>query len=1648
MSTSSDSISVGHTSAESSSLPHSTAPQANVNSDRNAAMVSKPSEKIGDPLKGINTAGSGTMKANIESSHNLSSKTGGVDSDDLFSGASGEDVGSSTAVHVGATSSSASGTAVLPSPSGKDFVGASTESVKTSGAAPGVSAVASLVSSHSNHRGGRPSNGGSSSRDSDDVTVVIGGASASASVPSAQSVDIITRTGAGGAVRTENSNFGIQQELASVANSGKPPLPSGEGPRGSAGGSGANPARRGPSVAGPSSSSSDDDDNVPAAAAVSVSGSGARFESSPTHQQQHDVTMASAHRTGSAAPVSVTAAAGTSIQQSRILPSFSTNIDGSDSLMDDVNSSQEYPGGKSRAAAAPIGVREGSSGAGYGRTAGVHSTTAYPSRHPTQRDLVGASYDSYSDSWEQGGAGDNSYSYSAGDSWEQPGTMHRPAERSGGQYYSDDVQDLYTSPGSSTGSSPRSPRPRDTKDRDNGRPISRGGAAPVETMRSRLEAAVMEALQRHPSLWDVKDVCNWVEVLGFMQYRRKFSHNCVDGTLLLKLTDAQLKRELGILPLGHRVALLEAVDRLKEGAPSPLDQDVRKASPDRGSPRVMPALASPNLIPPEPYLGPASGKMTAYEQRAKLLYELDRATNKAAQHGAVINQLERVKHLTEEEVGRLRGKLKAVERDHKVLARRSHVAHDPSSPIPWKPNNGWMEESHPGRLARPGDDPNLDLTFKPRITNHRMENERKSFFKRTEIFFEKDRKLKEEIDDLAKEDDLKSRGEELGDGTARRRDRKGLPQYWIPGGEGVNHKLPPAARGRLPPNKLDVDKKALVNAFIRWQYDPVDDDPDIGKQGDKGLLKAIDRLVDAILTPWQEARGYGGFTLRVKTFFRENNMNLEPPKAGAPRDPLIEKLRRLKGMEEISDLDKARIERRGLRLPEKKRPSIQAVEMKKQATKIHIAAGLLRMADWMGKRLGRARNKKDESEGSEEDTDDDHRKKGANRKPAGKDKMGKGARQPLDGPWISNGHLQRTHPKSLEYNTISRRLELSRKKMNIQTVTVEAGKLSTAARSAKLDEEVEKADEMYRLMGWKEGGTVSLLNQLLRRASHVAEMRAEDLHTMVEVKTEMIRTIHDLQRMLTRIPPKTAEYKELSLEIADRKHDLQQHMAQPLPEVPWDDLNFQDDLDALQEEELQARQQELERRYQHRRVSRHHQQGADHGEHTDNQFMIMATLPECVRLLSQLSVKELKALRRIGSPKGEEDLEEGSGAGRAGAGLAGVQVYDEEDQSNVEGDQRLKVEAIKALKRKKVAVHRAICEMRFVEESEKYVKDRERRLNQEWLLYVGAPRPDASAETTSRGASRSPSPPKGSAGRPGSGFITSKVHHGRGATTERGSGSRPVSARRKESKDEFFQRLRDDMDRRNRDLEERMRAKDKQEQAQLRDFRARPFDMTRPYAGPFVDTLSNIFRNQEDNSFYFGDQGRPPGTTTSAAATQGAADRKVERPLLQVRTGGGFHLFRPRELDHWFDSQQAAEERRQRQRQARSEGGSAGGVMRGQQQQQRSIMPTGAPLRSRAVPAGAQEPPSAATVASIIPPPAVDSKPSAALDVNRQASPQRGVSAAPLSRQASAMREEAVVSQQVPSAMSRQASRKEAAESYSHSTAGMLRQASRREHPQ
>lgn len=47
----------------------------------------------------------------------------------------------------------------------------------------------------------------------------------------------------------------------------------------------------------------------------------------------------------------------------------------------------------------------------------------------------------------------------------------------------------------------------------------------------------------HP-LPAVRAVGEWLEQLGLPQYRQRFLHHCIDGHLLLRLSDAQLKQEL------------------------------------------------------------------------------------------------------------------------------------------------------------------------------------------------------------------------------------------------------------------------------------------------------------------------------------------------------------------------------------------------------------------------------------------------------------------------------------------------------------------------------------------------------------------------------------------------------------------------------------------------------------------------------------------------------------------------------------------------------------------------------------------------------------------------------------------------------------------------------------------------------------------------------------------------------------------------------------------------------------------------------------------------------------------------------------------------------------------------------------------------
>ena len=73
----------------------------------------------------------------------------------------------------------------------------------------------------------------------------------------------------------------------------------------------------------------------------------------------------------------------------------------------------------------------------------------------------------------------------------------------------------------------------------------------------------------------------WLERLGLGAYRRHFIHHAVDGAVLLALTDEQLKVELGMLTLGHRVTLRAAVSQLRHAGAAAFFADDAPLVPQR-----------------------------------------------------------------------------------------------------------------------------------------------------------------------------------------------------------------------------------------------------------------------------------------------------------------------------------------------------------------------------------------------------------------------------------------------------------------------------------------------------------------------------------------------------------------------------------------------------------------------------------------------------------------------------------------------------------------------------------------------------------------------------------------------------------------------------------------------------------------------------------------------------------------------------------------------------------------------------------------------------------------------------------------------------------------------------------------------------------
>jgi hypothetical protein len=63
------------------------------------------------------------------------------------------------------------------------------------------------------------------------------------------------------------------------------------------------------------------------------------------------------------------------------------------------------------------------------------------------------------------------------------------------------------------------------------------------------------------------EIGNWLRSLGLAQYEPAFRENAIDGEVLPKLTSEDLK-EIGVVAIGHRRKLLEAIAALGAEAPA------------------------------------------------------------------------------------------------------------------------------------------------------------------------------------------------------------------------------------------------------------------------------------------------------------------------------------------------------------------------------------------------------------------------------------------------------------------------------------------------------------------------------------------------------------------------------------------------------------------------------------------------------------------------------------------------------------------------------------------------------------------------------------------------------------------------------------------------------------------------------------------------------------------------------------------------------------------------------------------------------------------------------------------------------------------------------------------------------------------------
>lgn len=903
-----------------------------------------------------------------------------------------------------------------------------------------------------------------------------------------------------------------------------------------------------------------------------------------------------------------------------------------------------------------------------------------------------------------------------------------------------------------------------------------------DTMKGRLDAAVAEACKRHICTWDVLDVCNWVESIGFLCYRKKFAHNSIDGPLLMELTDEQMRKGLNILPLGHRETLKKKIQELRQLSDA-MGEDAstkRKGKPEASphQPR-MPASASPNVIPAAGgYLGPAQGKMTVKEQRDKLNYELDRMANKAAQAKALIEQLSHNKGLTDEEVRRLRGQLAVVEAEYKASERKTGVTLDPDAAVPWIPNNFLTEERHPERYAKPGDYPEVELTFTPRVTHVKdVPNDKglrevrdgvkhvyslPKIWERMEKETEKKEKQKEAVSNLEKdaeqEQNMAALNDVMADTKTGPKAAQGQLGYWIPGGIGNKHKLPKGANQEdqvVDKGAHDITKSVrfLERMFTKWQCNQrLGPSPGTNARETRfpypELLETIDDFIDALLTPKNEV--IGAFPMSIHAFFRENNFDLnmnKTPKGDLVPPPMLKRLAGMKGYENLTELDKAKLKLALLAKPTKKDDGntnpVADLIMKRKFQKVKAAAGIIKMAEFVGRGYGRRKAKSGDGDSS----DDEERGKEASKTKKKDQKSGQN-KLPY-GPWISNGILER----GIKAEGLAvQRMGLFRKKMGFGDANIEAGRSHEDQSRSALERDAAKADQFFQLLGWHfalepEGAsdkpppekTGELINKLLRRALAIAGRKDQHIDMTKQAKAYKAELVRDLNLKLSKLHPKDPAAKEVQQRLTKVKGFSMD--IEPPPPIDFDAPEWREDgLSYLQEMELDRlrerlnRQWERDRRKQHNAAMKAAQRMPNidevddvDWEHADQpgwevEDLLLAHnyLPYCCNLLGQLPSSELKKFLRMHPSGIDEGSEDQNGGADQDEGIAGLQLerYDVDadgpgqkrwDDDENQAAERRRAE-IKALKLKKVRVFRAIMTMKFVESTDAKTNEREKKM--------------------------------------------------------------------------------------------------------------------------------------------------------------------------------------------------------------------------------------------------------------------------------------------------------------------------------------------------